>query len=78
MIKTSKAIARFLAITGLQLALIPTTIAQAQTDLTKVLLCSGDPGEQTLYAAIMYYSFPKNGWIAQGCIRFLLEIALMY
>ncbi len=31
-----------------------------------VRLCNGDPKEETIYAAIMYYSFPKSGWIAQG------------
>lgn len=66
MTRTLKALAGFLAITGLQVALIPTTSTQAQTDLTRVLLCNGDTSEKNLDAAIMYYSFQKNGWIAQG------------
>ncbi|OUL32944.1 hypothetical protein BV372_18015 [Nostoc sp. T09] len=31
-----------------------------------VKLCNGDVREETVTAAIMYYSFEKNGWIAQG------------
>ncbi|BBD66160.1 hypothetical protein NIES4072_01610 [Nostoc commune NIES-4072] len=53
-----------LQITGF---LIPTEpIAHAAERNGPVKLCNGDVREDTVTAAIMYYSFEKNGWIAQG------------
>ena len=41
-----------------------TPIAQAATG--PVNLCNGDLNEETINAAILYYSFEKNSWVEQG------------
>jgi uncharacterized membrane protein len=41
-----------------------TPIANAATG--PVNLCNGDAKEETINAAILYYSFEKRGWVQQG------------
>jgi hypothetical protein len=57
-------VAACISIIGFLALKIPNAYAAGRNGSVK--LCNGDVREETVTAAIMYYSFEKNGWVAQG------------
>ena len=55
-----------LALTREGINLFSPTIPIAEAKKGPVKLCNGSVEEEVINAAIMYYSFEKKGWIAQG------------